>query len=100
MEIKISDELWARIKHKVDSGAYPSVEVVLTNAMIHLDENDKYADKVMQSPDVQAKIEEGLDDLRNGRYTTYNSETLWELLEDIKLRGREHWEARHRWLVG
>lgn len=100
MEITISDELWARIKQKVDSGAYPSVEIVLLNAMIHLEESDKFADEVLASPEVQAKIEEGLDDLRNGRYTTYTSETLWELFEDIKQRGRERWEARHKWLVG
>ena len=100
MEITISDELWARIKHKVESGDYPSLEVVLTNAMIHLEENDKYADELMQSPAVQAEIEEGLDDLRNGRSTTYTSESLWELLEDVKRRGRERWEARKEWLVG
>ena len=100
MEITISDELWARIKQKVDSGAYPSVEIVLLNAMIHLEESDKFADEVLASPEVQAKIEEGLDDLRNGRYTTYTSETLWELFEDIKQRGRERWETRHKWLVG
>ena len=100
MEITISDELWDRIKHKVDFGAYPSVEVVLTNAMIHLDDHDEFADEVLQSPEVQAKVEEGLDDLRNGRCTTYTSETLWELFEDIKRRGRERWEARRKWLVG
>ena len=100
MEIKISDELWARIKQKVDDGSYPSVEVVLTNAMIHLYDHDDFATEVTDTPEVQAKIEEGLDDLRNGRYTTYTSETLWELFEDIKRRGRERWEARHKWLVG
>ena len=100
MEITISEELWARIKQKVEDGSYPSVEIVLTNAMIHLDESDKFADEVLALPEVQAKIEEGLDDLRNGRYTTYTNETLKEFFEDIKLRGRERWEARHKWLVG
>ena len=100
MEITISDELWARIKQKVDSGAYPSVEIVLTNAMIHLDESDKFADEFLASPEIQAKIEEGLDDLRNGRFTRYTSDTLGALFEDIKRGGRKRWEARQRWLVG
>ena len=100
MEITISDELWARIKQKVDSGAYPSVEVVLTNAMIHLEESDNFGDEVSALPEVQAKIEEGLDDLRNGRYTIYNDETLKEFFENVKRRGRERRESRHRWLVG
>lgn len=100
MEITISDELWARIKQKVDSGAYPSVDVVLTNAMIHLEESDKFADEISALPEIQAKIEEGLEDFREGRYTTYTSETLEEFFEDVKRRGRQRWEARQKWLVG
>ena len=100
MEISISDKLWERIKQKVDSGAYPSVEVVLTNAMIHLDDHDAIAIAYTDTPEVQAMIKEADEDLKNGRYTTYTRETLWELFEDIMRKGREEREARDRWLVG
>ena len=100
MEITISDELWARIKQKVDDGSYPSVEVVLTNAMIRLYDHDEFATAVTDTPEVQAMIEEAEEALKNGDYTEYTSETLWELFEDVKRRGRERWEARHKWLVG
>ena len=100
MEISISDELWARIKQKVDDGSYPSVEVVLTNAMIHLYDHDDFAAAVTDTPEVQAMIEEAEEALKNGDYKTYTSETLWELFEDVIRRGRERREARHKWLVG
>lgn len=84
MEISISEKLWARIQQKVDSGEYPSVEVVLTNAMIHLEYHDALAIELTDSPEVQAKIAEGVADLKNGRYTTYTDETLHELFDDVK----------------
>ena len=84
MEISISEKLWARIQQKVDSGDYPSVEVVLTNAMIHLEYHDALAIELTDSPEAWAKIEEGVADLKNGRYTTYTDETLHELFDDVK----------------
>ena len=86
MEITISDELWARIKQKVDSGAYPSVEIVLLNAMIHLDDHDKYVEEIINTPEVRAKLDEALDDFRNGRYKEYSRQNRDEFLEDIKER--------------
>ena len=100
MEITISNELWARIKQKVDDGSYPSVEVVLTNAMIHLYDHDEFAAAVTDTPEVQAMIEEAEEALRNGDYTTYTKETSPKLVEEIIRRGRERREARNRWLVG
>lgn len=86
MEITISDELWARIKRKVDDGSYPSVEVVLTNAMIHLYDHDKYVEEIINTPEVRAKVEEALDDFRHGRYKEYSRQNRDEFLEDIKQR--------------
>ena len=100
MEISISEKLWDRIQQKVDSGDYPSVEVVLTNAMILLDHHDALAVELTDSPEVRARIAEGVADLKNGRYTTYTDETLHELFDDVKRRGRERRAARYRWLVG
>ena len=98
MDISISEKLWARIKQKVDCGYYPSVEIVLENAMFHLDEADEAAS--IDSPEIRAKVQAGIDDLRNGRYTVYTKETLHELFEDIKRRGRERRKSRNQWLVG
>ena len=84
MEISISEKLWARIQQKVDSGDYPSVEVVLTNAMIHLEYHDALAIELTDSPEVRDRIAEGIADLKNGRYKTYTDETLHELFDDVK----------------
>ena len=86
MEITISDELWARIKQKVDSGAYPSVDVVLTNAMIHLEDHDNYVEEITNTPEVRAMIEEAHDDFRKGRYKEYSRENRDEFIEEIKQR--------------
>ncbi len=100
MEISVSEELWGRIQQKVDSGAYPSVGVVLTNAMIHLDDHDAFVTEATDSPEVRGMIADGAEDLKNGRYTAYTKETLPELFEDIIRKGREELDARYRWLVG
>ena len=89
MDITISDELWDRIKHKVDSGAYPSVEVVLTNAMIHLEDHDNYVEEITNTPEVRAMIDEAKDDFRKGRYKAYSRENRDEFIEDIKQRALE-----------
>ena len=89
MEIKISEELWERIKQKVDDGSYPSVEVVLTSAMIHLENHDKYVEEIISTPRVRAMIEEAKDDFRKGRYKTYSRENRDEFIEDIKQRALE-----------
>ena len=89
MEITISDKLWDRIRQKVDSGAYPSVEVVLTNAMIHLEDHDNYVEEITNTPEVRAMIEEAKDDFRKGRYKVYSRENRDEFIKDIKQRALE-----------
>lgn len=100
MEISISEKLWDRIKQRIDSGDYPSVEAVLTSAMINLEYHDETTIELTDSPEVRAKVAQGVADLKNGRYQTFTKETLHELFDDIKRRGRERRQARYRWLVG
>ena len=89
MDISIDEQLWARIKQKVDSGLYPSADAVMAHALGLLEEREM-ADTdpaiVAELADFRAKVQVGIDDLRNGRYKVYSKETRQELLEDIKQR--------------
>ena len=87
MDISIDEQLWARIKQKVDSGLYPSADAVMARALGLLEERD-LADSdpaiAKEFADFRAKVQVGIDDLRNGRYKVYSKENRQELLDDIK----------------
>ena len=89
MDISIDEKLWARIKQKVDSGLYPSADAVVARALGLLEERD-LADSdpaiANELADFRAKVQVGIDDLRNGRYKVYSKENRQELLDDIKRR--------------
>ena len=90
MDISISEELLALIKRKVDSGQYPSADAVVARALGLLEERDlSDSDPAIAAElaEIRAKVMQGVDDLRNGRYTKY--ETADELVADISRLGRE-----------
>ena len=78
MNTSISDELLKRIQWKIEAGMYSSADEVLENALDLLDQKDV---AVAMAKDL---VQEGIDDIENGRYKTYSSENRDELLEDIK----------------
>ncbi len=97
MDISIDEQLWARIKQKVDSGLYPSADAVMARALGLLEERD-LADSdpaiAKERDDFRAKVMEGVKDLDDGRYTEYaNAE---DIIEDVKRRARDREERRER----
>ncbi len=95
MEITISEEYWAHIRKLVDSGRYPSADAVIARALGLLEERD-LADSdpavAAELAEIREKVMQGIDDLKNGRYTKYESRE--ELVEDIRRRGIERRERR------
>ena len=88
MDIAISEELLKRIQWKVDAGIYPSADEVIERALDLLDEYD------VEIAKIQDMVQVGMDDLAEGRYTTYTEETLDNLVEDVKRRSLERLESR------
>ena len=86
MEISISEQQFDHIRKKVDAGQYPSTEAVIAKALDLLDQYDETMSKELG--EIGAKVREGVDALRDGDYTDYTDETLQELFEDVKRRGR------------
>lgn len=90
MEITISEEYLAHIGRLIDSGRYPSADAVIARALALLEERDLAdTDPAIASElaGIRAKVMQGVDDLRNGRHTKY--ETAAQLVADIKKRAKE-----------
>ena len=90
MEITISEKYVAHIRKLIDSGRYPSADAVIARALGLLEERD-LADSdpaiAAELAEIRAKVMQGVDDLRNGRHTRYESAA--QLVADIKKRAKE-----------
>ena len=99
MEITISEKYLAHIGKLVDSGRYPSADAVIARALGLLEERDLAdTDPAIEKElaDIRAKVMQGIDDLKNGRATRYDSKE--QLVEDIRRRGLERVQRRkERW---
>ncbi len=98
MDATISEKHMAHVRQLVDSGRYPSADAVVARALALLEERD-LADTdpeiERELAEIRAKVMQGIDDLRNGRFTRFESKE--ELIEDIKQRGIERRERRKEW---
>ena len=87
MDILINDQHQDHIKRKIESGMYRTPDDVLATALTLLDEHDEGL--VRELEDVSRSVQIGTDQLRKGQYTVYTDETLHELFDGVKQRGRE-----------
>ena len=100
MEITISEKYLAHISKLIDSGRYPSADDVIARALGLLEERD-LADSdpaiAAELADIRAKVMQGVEDLKNGRSTRYDSKE--QLVEDIRQRGLERQRRRRERLT-
>jgi Arc/MetJ-type ribon-helix-helix transcriptional regulator len=79
----------------VESGRYSSPDDVIARALGLLEERDLAdTDPAIEKElaEIRAKVMWGVDDLRNGRATRYDSKE--QLVEDIRQRGLERLHRR------
>jgi putative addiction module CopG family antidote len=88
MTVSLTSEQEALIKEHLSTGRYTSEHEVIGEALALLKQHEKTLEKL------RADIKEGLEDLAQGRYTTYTDETLGDFFEDVKKRGRERLAAK------
>ena len=95
MDVSICEEYLAHIRKLVDSGRYVSADAVIARALGLLEERD-LADSdpaiAAELADIRAKVMQGVEDLKGGRATRYDSKE--ELVEDIRRRGLERQQRR------
>ena len=87
MNISISEQHLEHIRRKVKSGHYASSDAVIAKALDLLDQHDEALTRELEEDD--ALVREGVAALCAGDYTDYADDTLNELFEDVKRRGRE-----------
>src|SRR5438132_14200206 len=87
MTISLAPEVEQLIQEKVASGKYGSATEVVREALRLLEERDE-ADQ-HDLDELRREIRIGLQQLDDGAFKEYDDQSLKEMLEGIKRRGRE-----------
>jgi antitoxin ParD1/3/4 len=82
MSITLSPELEALVEDRVKSGIYQNTEEVLLQGLLLLKDRDE------ESAELREMIRESDEALERGEYDDYDEDSLLQLAEDIKARGR------------
>jgi antitoxin ParD1/3/4 len=90
MNITLTPELENLINEKVKSGKYDSPGEVVREGLRLLKEQDEL--KRIRLEELRREVQKGIDDMREGRFTTYSSTE--ELAEEIIKEARAEFEAR------
>ena len=83
MTIALTPEQEIRWQKLQASGELPNSEYLIDATL------DLYENRKQELETLNTNIQEGVDDLKAGRYRTYNQNNAHELLEDIKRRAGE-----------
>lgn len=86
MDISLTPELEKLVQEKIASGLYESANEVIHESLLLLQERDKIREFRLR--ELKKEIHKGIDQLEQGEYNVYDSESLKSLVEDIKQRGR------------
>ena len=94
MNVSLTPHLEEYVKEKVKSGLYNSSSEVVREALRLMGERDRLRD--IRLDELRKDIQIGIDQIERGESTEYTTETLHELFDDIRARGRAKLEARRQ----
>ena len=92
MHVSLTPHLEELVRNKVKSGLYNSASEVVREALRLTDDRDRVRE--MRLEDLRKEIQIGIDQLERGESTEYTEETLRELFDDVRARGRVKLDAR------
>ena len=92
MNVSLTPELEEMVNRKVKSGLYNSASEVIRAGLRRLQEDDEL--KNLRREELRREILKGMEQMRNGQFTTYNSAE--ELIEDVIKEAREEFVAREK----
>ncbi len=92
MNITLPPELEKMVEEKVKSGCYDSPSQVIRDGLRLLREQDQL--KKIRLEELRCEIQKGIDDMREGRYTTYSSAE--ELVVDVIGEARAEFETKRK----
>ncbi len=94
MHVSLTPHLEELVRDKVKSGLYCSASEVVREALRLMEDRDRVRE--MRLDDLRKEIQIGIEQIERGESTEYTTETLHELFDDIKARGRARLEARRQ----
>jgi antitoxin ParD1/3/4 len=104
MNISITDELAGYVRKKVKTGRYNNASEVVREALRCMQDADERALRLakptaddiladlteLQLEGIRRRIQEGIEDIKAGRFTEYEGrEGLKKLADNVKTRGRK-----------
>ena len=92
MHVSLTPHPEELVRDKVKSGLYNSASEVVREALRLMEDRDRIRE--LRLEELRKEIQIGIDQLERGESTEYTTETLNELFDDIKARGRARLEAR------
>lgn len=88
MNVSLSPELETLVNQKVKTGMYNSASEVIREGLRLLQEQDQL--KELRREELRKEIMKGVDDMRQGRYTTFSNQgEIDRFVEKIKKEGRQ-----------
>ena len=94
--LKLEGKTHKQILEKIDNKvSLARISEVVNGKSVTLQAKPLYEDFQLarKFPEVYDMVREGVEALQNGDYVEYTDETLHELFDDIKRRGRERWAS-------
>lgn len=92
MNISLTPDLEAIINEQIKSGLYNSPNEVIRESLRLLKEQDEL--KRLRREELRKEIMKGVEDMKEGRYKTYNSGE--EIANEIIQRGQEKLKAQQK----
>jgi antitoxin ParD1/3/4 len=91
MNVSLTPELEKLVQEKVASGLYQTASEVIREGLRLLKERDD-----RQTAALREAIQEGLTQLKTGKYQEYTDATLADLTQAVKARGRQRLAQRQK----
>lgn len=88
MNVSLTPELETLVSRKVKTGRYTTASEVVREALRLLDDYDRLRE--IRRDELRQEIQKGVDDIKEGRYTVYNSgeEIADAAIERAKQKGK------------
>lgn len=94
MNVSLTPRLEELVNQKVASGLYNSASEVIREALRLLDEKDRVRE--MRIEELRKQVAVGIEQLDRGEYTEYDEDSLNQMFEDVKIRGRKRLAEERR----
>jgi antitoxin ParD1/3/4 len=92
MNITLPKELEKLINEQIELGLFDSPGEVIREGLRLLREQNQLRE--IRREELRREIQKGIDDIREGRFTTYTTENIHELADEIKNEARAEMQKK------